>query len=80
MIHVSSKIRQSEAYPRYFLISRDKELHVAIRCPDGEDGDPGIFKYDGWISCGVICHEENFESACDAAEEEFRCMMGEFIL
>jgi hypothetical protein len=64
-------IEKSESYPKYHLIERDGCLHVAMQVEDGHDGD-------GYFSVGVICHRENFEIACDNAEEDFRCMAAEF--
>lgn len=65
----STYIRQSESYPKYHLIRRDDGLHVALKA--SEDFDDG----DGYFSVGQIMDEENFETACDNAEEESRILM-----
>jgi len=67
----TTKIRRSKSYPKYWLVRHGNELHVAMKTDEYPD-------WDGFISVGQISHEENFETACDNAEEDFRCML-EFI-
>lgn len=72
----SEHLQQSETYPKYHLIRRADGLHVALKAiPDVEGSDEG----DGFFSVGQIHDAENFETACDNAEEEFRCMAAEFV-
>ena len=62
---------QSKDYPRYYLVSRGGELHVAMKDKEGYDSHN-----DGYFSVGRLLYVENFETACNNAEEEFRSMLG----
>ncbi|KKN40970.1 hypothetical protein LCGC14_0728020 [marine sediment metagenome] len=68
MPYKTKVIRQSEAYPRYYLVERPEGLHVALKTH--EDAD-----WDGFFSVGRIMDGENFETACATADEEFRGML-----
>ena len=77
---ITEHIRRSETYPKYHLIRRADGLHVALEATPElrvglEAGDPDC--RDGFFSVGQISHEENFETACDNAEEEFRVMLAD---
>ena len=63
-------------YPKYNLVRHAGALHVCL-----ESGEcPADFSVGsvGYFSVGEIGDAENFETACDNAEEDFRCMAAEF--
>ena len=70
----TTEIRRSESYPKYYLIRRDETLHVALKLQDKDQQDEG----DEFLSCGVLTHEENFETACDDLDETYRCLLADF--
>jgi hypothetical protein len=73
-------IKQSEFYPDYHLIRRNGGLVIAQEASsiDLADGTSMTFDDgDGWFSLGHVSDEDNFETACDNLNEEYRCQLAD---
>lgn len=66
-------IRQSESYPKYWLIKVGEVLKIAMKPGEGWECP----NTDGWYHIQDIGHEEDFETHCDNLDEEFRYLRGE---